>query len=41
MAKPNFESRTIYTETLAAIHMKETKILFNKPSYTGMSILDI
>ena len=41
IAKPNFEGRTIFTETLAAIHMKKTNILFNKPIYTGMSILDI
>ena len=37
----NFESRTIFTETLASIHTKKTKILFNKPIYIGMSILDI
>jgi hypothetical protein len=29
-AKTNFESRTIFTENLVAIHMKKTKILFNK-----------
>ena len=41
IAKPNFESRTIFTETLAVIHMKKTKIVFNKLIYIGMSILDI
>ena len=41
IAKPNFESRTIFAETLVAIHMKKTKIVFNKPIYIGMSILDI
>ena len=40
-AKPNFESRTIFAETLAAIHIKKTKIVFNKLIYIGMSILDI
>ena len=40
-AKPNFESRTIFTENLAAIHMRKTKIKFNKPIYVGMAILDI
>jgi hypothetical protein len=41
IAKPNFESRTIFTENLVAVHMKKTKIVFNKPIYIGMSILDI
>jgi hypothetical protein len=41
IAKPNFDSRTIFTENLVAIHMKKTKIVFNKPIYIGMSILDI
>jgi hypothetical protein len=41
IAKPNFESRTMFTENLAAIHLKKTKIVFNKPIYIGMSILDI
>jgi len=35
IAKPTFESVTI------AVHMKRTKIVFNKPIYIGMSILDI
>jgi hypothetical protein len=41
IAKPNFENTTIFTENLVAIHMKKTKIVFNKPIYIGMSILDI
>jgi hypothetical protein len=41
IAKPNFDSRTIFTENLVAVHMKKTKIVFNKPIYIGMSILDI
>jgi hypothetical protein len=32
IAKPNFESRTIFTENLVAIHLKKTKIVFKKPS---------
>lgn len=40
IAKPNFERATIFTENLAAIHMKRTKLCFNKPIYIGMSILD-
>ena len=41
IAKPNFESRTIFTENLVAMHLQKTKIVFNKPIYLGMSILDI
>lgn len=40
-AKPNFKHRTIYTEQLAAIHMKKIKIKFNKPIYVAMCILNI
>jgi hypothetical protein len=35
------KSRTIFAENLVAIHMEKSKILFNKPIYIGMSILDI
>ena len=41
ISKPNFQHRTIFSENLVAIHMKKTKIFFNKPTYLGMSILDI
>jgi hypothetical protein len=41
IAKPSFKSRTIFTETSAASHMKKTKMLFNTPIYIGMNILDI
>ena len=40
-AKPNFEHLTIFDENLIAIHMKRTKLTFNKPVYCGMAILDI
>ncbi|XP_072028310.1 uncharacterized protein [Amphiura filiformis] len=40
-AKPNFERLTMFDENLIAIHMKRTKLLFDKPIYLGMSILDI
>jgi len=39
--KPNYERTTIFTENLVAVHMKKTELVFNKPVYLGMSILDI
>jgi hypothetical protein len=41
IAKTNFLDRTIYNENLAAIHMKRERLLFNKPLYIGMTILDL
>ncbi|XP_065664811.1 uncharacterized protein LOC136086441 [Hydra vulgaris] len=40
-SKPNYESRTIFDENLIAIHMKRTKLVYNKPIYLGMCILDL
>ena len=39
-AKPNFNHCNIFSEDLVAIHMKKTKLYFNKPVYLGMCILD-
>ena len=39
-AKPNFD-RTIFDVNIIVVHMKETKIYFNKPVYLDMSILDL
>ena len=39
IAKPNFHSRSVFSENLVAIKMLEVK--FNKPIYVGMCILDI
>jgi hypothetical protein len=41
IARPNFKSRTVFTEDLVAIHMGKLKIVYNKPIYIGFSILDI
>jgi hypothetical protein len=41
VAKPNFKERTRFAENLSAIHMNKTKILFNKPIYVGMCVLDL
>ena len=40
-AKPNFDCCTIFDENLMAIHTKRTKVLYNKPVYLGMSVLDL
>jgi len=41
VSKPNYERTTIFCEDLVAVHMKKTELVFNKPVYLGMSILDI
>lgn len=41
IARPNFSSRSIFSENFVAVHMNKLKILYNKPIYTGFSILDI
>ena len=40
-AKPNFYHCNIFSEELVAVHMKKTKLFFNKPVYLGMCILDL
>ena len=40
-AKPNYKHCNIFSENLVAIHMKKTKLDFNKPVYLGMCILDL
>ena len=40
-AKPNFTHCNIFSENLVAIHVKKTKLFFNKPVYLGMCILDL
>ena len=39
--KVNFDRCTIFSENLCAIHMKKTKVIFDKPLYLGMCILDL
>ena len=40
-AKPNYKHCNIFSEDLVAIHMKKTKIYYDKPIYLGMCILDL
>ncbi|KAG1677003.1 hypothetical protein GQR58_014046 [Nymphon striatum] len=40
-AKPNFKHCNIFDENLIAMHMKKTKLVFNKPVYLGLCILDL
>ena len=40
-AKPNYESRKIFSENLVSVHMKKTSLTMNKPVYLGMCILDL
>ena len=41
VSKPNYERTTIFTEDLVAVHMKKTELVFNKPVYLVMSVLDL
>ena len=36
-AKRNYDCYTIFDENLIAVHMKKTKLYFNKPVYLGMA----
>ena len=40
-AKPNFKHCNILCEELVAIHIRKTKLVFDKPVYLGMCILDL
>ena len=40
-AKPTYDHCTIFDENFIAVHMRKTKLYFNKPVYLGMSILDL
>ena len=41
ISKPNYQHQMIFCDNLAAIHMKKTHLVFNKPVYLGMCILDL
>ena len=39
--KPNYDCCKIFDKNLIAVHMKKTKLYFNKPVSLRMSILDL
>jgi hypothetical protein len=39
--KPNFSSFKVFSDSLVAVHMKRTKLKFNKPVYVGQAVLDL
>ncbi|XP_018393386.1 PREDICTED: uncharacterized protein LOC108772361 [Cyphomyrmex costatus] len=41
IAKPNFHSRSVFSENLVAIELRKLEVKFDKPIYVGMFILDI
>ena len=41
VAKPEFKSLSIFNENLVAVELRKTSVLFNKPIYIGMAVLDI
>lgn len=41
IAKPNFHSRSIFSENFVAIQLNKLHIKYNKPVYIGMCILEI
>ena len=40
-ANPNYGRCTIFDENFIGVHIRKTKLYFNKPVYRGMSILDL
>jgi len=40
-AKPTYVTNKIFNENLVAVHTKKERLLLDKPSYVGMSILDL
>jgi len=41
IASPAFDAFRIFSENLAAVNMKKTKLYLNRPIYVGFSILDL
>ncbi|XP_014480175.1 PREDICTED: uncharacterized protein LOC106747294 [Dinoponera quadriceps] len=41
IAKPNFHSRSIFSEDLMAVELRRLRVQFTKPIYVGMYVLEI
>ena len=41
MAMPNFNRRVKFSDELSAIHVHKTKLILNKSTYVGFSVLDL
>ncbi|XP_050503415.1 uncharacterized protein LOC126882493 [Diabrotica virgifera virgifera] len=41
IASPKFHSRVIFDQSLMAVELKKAEIIFNKPLYVGMAILEL
>ena len=41
IAKPNFHRVTVFSENLAAIHMKKTSVTLDQPIYVGFAVLEL
>ena len=41
ISKPNLKHWVLFDENLIGVHLKRIKLVFNKPVYCGMSILDL
>ncbi|XP_067205398.1 uncharacterized protein [Linepithema humile] len=41
IAKPNFHSRSVFSENLIAVELRKLEVKFDKPIYVGMCIFDI
>ena len=39
-SSPSYDKYTIFGNDMAGIHMRKTKLVLNKPVYTGMTILE-
>ncbi|XP_077270952.1 uncharacterized protein LOC143902124 [Temnothorax americanus] len=41
IARPNFHSRSVFSENLIAVELRKLEVKFDKPIYVGMCILDL
>ena len=41
IAKPSFVSFKVFNDSLAAVHMRKTRLVLNRPIYIGLCVLDL